>query len=406
MRSECLVRSGQYLFAILALISIPISGLSIDIYVPSLPAVSHFFHTSQQLTQLTITTYMLGYGLSQFLAGAVCDSFGRKKPFIIAAVFFTLASTFAIFALNIQELLVLRFIQGFAIGFTNVAMRSVIADLFTGKEFYKMMNYVTLCWSIGPIIAPVIGGYLQVYFGWQASFCFLAIYGFMIFLLNVFLMPETANHREPFQLKPILQNYKMILTHSQFIKGLFSLGLLYTLLILFSIVGPFLLQDVLHYSPIQFGHIALLMGVAWFLGSMLNRILLEFNSPHQSQIITWLMLLVSVLMLLVALLPLNIYSIVIPTFLLLVLASSLFADLYSQNTALFPRISGTANALLSAFLVLIASGGSAFGTLLKSTSGLPLATSYVAITLVCLYLCYSLIHSNLQTRRPDPHNKN
>ncbi len=78
-------------------------------------------------------------------------------------------------------------------------MRSVIPDLFEGRELYKWMNYMVMAWSMGPIIAPAIGGYLQHYFGWKSNFYFLATYTILTGLLVYFYLPETSKHRHSFQ---------------------------------------------------------------------------------------------------------------------------------------------------------------------------------------------------------------
>src|SRR5690348_7924976 len=82
-------------FALIALLAIPLSGLNIDINAPSLPAVSQYFHTDKALAQLTITAYILGFGIFQLFAGGISDSFGRKKPFIVAMLVFISASLLA-----------------------------------------------------------------------------------------------------------------------------------------------------------------------------------------------------------------------------------------------------------------------------------------------------------------------
>src|SRR3990167_3375173 len=197
-------RSNKNFLAFLALFIIPISGLSIDIYVPSLPAVSHFFEVDKSLAQLTITVYMIGLGIMQFFAGSISDSFGRRKPFLIAMLIYISATLFIPFVKNIEQLLFLRFVQGIVIAVIVVPMRSVISDLFEGPAYYKMANYMTMAWSIGPIIAPAIGGYLQHYFGWQANFYFLGVYSIISFILIALYLPDTSAYHHPFHLRKIL----------------------------------------------------------------------------------------------------------------------------------------------------------------------------------------------------------
>lgn len=183
-------------WAILAILAIPLSGLGIDIYVPSLPAVTRYFQVDQAWVQLTISIYMLGFGAAQFVAGSIVDSIGRKKPFLISVVVFIAASLLIPLAMSIYQLLILRLLQGVAIAFLSVPMRAVISDLFEGKEFFKMMGYMALCWAIGPIVAPALGGYLQQFFGWHAPFYFLTIYGLVCLVFTGTCLPETIREKK------------------------------------------------------------------------------------------------------------------------------------------------------------------------------------------------------------------
>ena len=378
---------NKYFIAALALAIIPITGLSIDIYVPSLPAVSLYFGVNKAYAQLTITAYMIGLGIMQLFAGGISDSYGRRNPFLIAMFIYILSTLWIPWSHRISELLFLRLMQGIFIGVTVVPIRSVIADLFEGKEFYKMVNYIAMSWSIGPIIAPAIGGYLQHYFGWQANFYFLAVYSSIFFLLALRYLPETSLHYHPFHLGKILLRYRQILFHWDFLSGVFINGILYSFIILFSIVGPFLIQNVLHYSAIEFGHIALLMGLAWFLGTTTNRFTLALDIEKKARICFFIMLIIIIFMFAISLFfPLKIWNIVIPMFILLWTGGTVFPNYFARAIALFPEMTGSANALFGAFVFFIAGISSGFGTLLKSTRELPLIITYFGLIILCLII--------------------
>lgn len=379
----------HYLIALIALLIIPISGVSTDIYVPSLPMVAHFFHADKALVQLTITAYMIGFGVMQLFSGSLSDSIGRKKPFIISMAIYIAATFLATLSTTIYELLILRFIQGLMVGCFNVPMRALIADLFEGKTFYKMMGYMTMAWSIGPIIAPAIGGYLQHYFNWHAPFYFLMLYGLIFLVLNVLFVPETLKQTKSFEIKKVFESYDEILLHKEYIACLLCSGALLSLLILFSTVNSFFIQSVLHYSVITFGHIALLMGFAWFCGNTTHRLTIHYSMQNKVKLCFWLILLDVLVMLAIACIwPKSIYNLVITTFVLLYLGGIVFPSYFAKTVALFPHMAGKASALSGAFSVLIASIISALATLLRSNTQIPLALTYVGISIVCLLIFY------------------
>jgi predicted MFS family arabinose efflux permease len=268
-------------------------------------------------------------------------------------------------------------------------MRSVILDLFEGRELQKMMTYMTMAWSIGPIIAPAIGGYLQDYFGWKACFYFLAAYSTSVFVVTLFFLPETSQHFHPFRIGHIITRYCQILFCWEYARGLMINSVLYSMIILFSVVGPFLIQNRLDYTPIEFGRIALLMGLAWFLGSMTNRVIIDIPLAVKVKVCLWLMFAISLIALCIAFFfSLNIYNIVLPIFILLGLGGIIFPNYFTHSIALFPKATGSANALFGAFAFFIAGISSAFGTFLKATTELPLASAFVGMVCLCLIIFY------------------
>jgi predicted MFS family arabinose efflux permease len=268
-------------------------------------------------------------------------------------------------------------------------MRSVIADLFPGNEYYKMMNYMAITWSIGPIIAPAIGGYLQYYLGWQASFYFLASYCVVAFVLIAIYMPETSLYKHPFRIKSILSRYTSILINKNYLSRMMINSTIYSLVVIFAVVGTFLQQSRLHYSVIDVGHLYLLTGLMWFLGTLTNRFFIHIPIEKKSMISLCCMFIIAVISLLLdTLIPINIYLIIIPVCLILWLGGIVYPNYFSRSIALFPTMTGSANALFSGFVYLISGVSSGFATYLKSSSQIPLALAYLVLTGCCLLLFF------------------
>ncbi|WP_259423836.1 MFS transporter [Coxiella burnetii] len=382
--------SQRYWYAAIALFIVPLSGLSIDIFVPSLPVISHYFGATKSLAQLSITMYMLGMGVMQLFSGSISDSFVRKKPFLIAMLINIVVTLLIPLSHTIYELLFLRLMQGILVAILIVPIRAIFDDLFSGVEFHKMTTYSTVIWSIGPVVAPAIGGYLQHYFGWQSNVYFIGVYNIIAFLLILFFMPETSRYRHPFQTASLLQRYKEILSHSEYIRMLIVNCALYSIVILFSIVGSFLIQKVLHYSPVDFGHMEFLTGLAWFFGAMTNRAFIHAPYNLKVKIGLWSLLIVSLISIFAAsILPLTIYAVMIPTFILIYLGGTVFPNNFAKALSLFPKINGSANSLFGAFIFLLPGLSSALGTLLKTNSVIPLLTSYLGLIAFSLIIFYA-----------------
>lgn len=376
---------NKYFLAALAIFFIPISGLSTDIFIPSLPNIQAYFHSTQSLTQYTISAYLAGIGLMQLFAGGISDSFGRRKPFLIATSLFTLVTLLIPFSTSMHQMIMLRLIQGITVACMVVPMRAVVADLFQGKELQKMVTYMAFGWTIGPIIAPFIGGYLQHYFGWKSCFYFLLGYSIIGSLAIYIYMPETSLHRHEYSIRSILKRYKELLTYRPYLSALLTSSLLYSIVILFMTVMPFLTKEELGFTPIQYGHLALFTGIAWSAGSLSNRFLIHLSVKLREQICISTLIFATLLFLVFSLfMSLSVYTLLIPTLILYIAGGMLMTTYFSQALSMFPESAASANSLMGAAVFLIPSLISSVGTLLKSTSSVPIAIAFVVLIIAVI----------------------
>lgn len=378
--------SNKYFLAVLAIMIVPLSGVSTDVFVPSLPAIQSYFHTSQALAQLTVTAYLAGLGFMQLIAGGISDSFGRKKPFIVSTLLFLFVTILIPLSTSITEVIAFRFIQGVAVATMIVPMRAVISDLFEGKEFQKIVTYMAFAWTIGPIVAPFLGGYLQHYFGWEACFYFLLIYTAIAFVLITLLMPETSNYRHEFDFAALFKRYKNMLKNGEYVRALVTNGLLYAIVILFMTAMPFLTKQLLHFTPLQYGHLALFMGIAWSIGTLCNRLLINLTVELRAKICIAVILLSNVIFLfLTMLLPLSIY-LLIPVIVMYIAGGMLITCYFAYGLSIFPKSAASANSLFGALVFLIPSIISSLGALLKFTTVVPLAIGFVVLAFMILFM--------------------
>jgi len=182
------------------LFSIPLSGMGIDIYVPSLPALKVFFNEPHSLITLTVSLYLLGFSIGQAFFGPASDSMGRKNILFGGMILFSIFSLLATLTSTVHELLLMRFLQGLAVTAPVVVTKAIVTDLFDKETIKKASTYLVLAWSIGPIIAPAIGGHLQQYFGWRGGFYFLFVYGLILSIFIAIYLSETNQYKQLFKL--------------------------------------------------------------------------------------------------------------------------------------------------------------------------------------------------------------
>ena len=154
----------------------------VDLYLPSLPQLAQFFDTTASMTQLTLTTAMIGLAVGQLLLGPMSDKFGRKKPLIISLLIYIISTILLIFSPNIETMIVLRAVQGLSSAGSVVISRAVATDLYRGREMTRFFGLLMKINGIAPIISPILGSLLLEYIGWKGVFFFLAIIGIVVLL--------------------------------------------------------------------------------------------------------------------------------------------------------------------------------------------------------------------------------
>lgn len=381
----------QQKIALFLVVSISfLMGIGIDLYVPSLPDMAHFYHANISYIQLTISLYLLGYGLGQIILGSLSDSYGRRKIFIASSMVFSISSMLCIVSDSIIYLNLFRLLQGLAIAGLASGMRAIIVDLFSGLELKKMANYFALSWAIGPIVAPFIGANLADKFGWQANFYLFTVYGIILFFVCTLLFKESNKNIIHFNAKNFTTNLVIIITNKEFTLLSIIYGLSYSTVLIFNTVGPYLIEVKLNYSILFYGNLAMFLGCAYFIGTMINRYLIiryDNKSILQSGII--LSSISSIVMLLLMTFHQNIFTLTVPIFAIFVFIGLIVPNAIAITMTLFPKQAGMATSLCGTIVGLIVFSVTYIIGLFKVTP-IELAITYIGIFIIINFIKYSI----------------
>ena len=205
-----------------------IGPFTIDTYLPSFPAIAADLGTTEALVQQTLTAYLIPFGVMMLFHGAISDAVGRRPVILVGVGGYVLASIGCALAPNMQVLLICRALQGLVAGASTSLSRAVVRDAYQGVEAQRQMSRVMMIFCLAPAVAPVIGGWLQVWFGWRANFWFLTLFGAGLFVACYRYLPETLAPpaRQRFAVAPLLAAYRMVALNPRFIllAGASSLG--------------------------------------------------------------------------------------------------------------------------------------------------------------------------------------
>lgn len=166
--------------------------LSLDMYASALPDMQRSLHTSTSITQLTITTCLIGLAVGQICVGPISDRIGRKIPTLISLVVFALSSFLMAFTNTIEFFIFLRFIQGLGGAVGIVTSKAMCSDIFHGKEFNRYYYALMAVNSAFPVFAPSIGGIFLFFGDWRLIFVALGVIGVLLFIA-VFFFKETLS---------------------------------------------------------------------------------------------------------------------------------------------------------------------------------------------------------------------
>lgn len=283
-----------YISTLLAFILIPLGGLTTDIYIPSLPAMAQDLNVPVEKVQVSLLLFMVSSGFSQLFIGSILDSFGRYRINIMALIAFSLASFIIALVPDIYVIYLMRIVQGITVSLIIVGKRAFFVDLYKGEKLKHYTSLFSIVWATAPIIAPFIGGYLQVLFGWQSNFYLLGGITLVILLFELRFTGESLQNFQVFKRKEIVSVYRKMLGTPDFYLGLIIIGLSYSQLVVYGMVSPFIIEKVYGFSPVVTGYSSLASGIALMTGGIISKVLIkkELFSKINSAIILQLIVVV------------------------------------------------------------------------------------------------------------------
>jgi DHA1 family bicyclomycin/chloramphenicol resistance-like MFS transporter len=269
-------------FVLTAAAVIAIGPLSIDMYLPSLPALRAHFSVDAAATQLTLSAYFIGLALGQLIYGPVSDRFGRHKPLLFGLGLYALVSLSCTYAPSMDSLILLRFLQALGGCAGMVITRAMVRDRFPPQEMARVLSTLVMVMGAAPILAPLIGGQIFLLMGWRAIFLVMMLYSLACFSAIAFGIPETSRHRgEALSLSTVLTGYGRLLRHRRFMGYALSGGVAQAGMFAYISGSSFVFIEVYGVSPAHFGWLFGLIAFGLIASAQVNSLLLRrYRSEH------------------------------------------------------------------------------------------------------------------------------
>ncbi|WP_416209919.1 multidrug effflux MFS transporter [Legionella sp. PATHC035] len=366
--------------------------ISIDQYVPSLPAITKYFNSTESSIQFTLFLFMFGLGISHIFFGPLSDKIGRKMPLIYGIGISVIGALCCLLAPSVSVLILGRFLQGFGIGSCSSVGRSLIRDLFTGRYLSKIGSYVGVASTLLLVASPIWGGFIQEHFGWRANFLFIFILGLTFWVIMLLVLPETNKNLNPdaTKIRVILQNYGALLKSKIFLGYTLCACFACAGLIAYLTIAPFLFQNVLGLTPLEYGQLSIFIAGAICLSGIINSQLVMVKGVSYMLFIgVFLMMSGGGIMLSFALVGImNVLTIMIPIALFSMGAGFTFINAFAGVFYPFPHIAGTVAALYVSLQDLTAALTSGIIAVTKIQGQLSLASILLVLGLGALAAWY------------------
>ncbi len=245
-----------------------LAPLTLNLIVPSLPALSDHFEITYSSAQVAVSSFIISMAIGQIFIGPISDAYGRRSILMLGIIIFLVGTTICSIATSSELLVIGRFIQAFG-GVAGVVLgRAIIRDVYSREKAASALGYVTTVMVIAPMIAPPLGGILQDLFGWRSIFYLMMIVGIILFLNIFYNLQETKTEdRIKGDIGSLLNSFVQLLKLPQFILYTITMSCANSMFFTFLGVAPLLVIQKLEYSPTQYGFTFMVISFAFMSGS-------------------------------------------------------------------------------------------------------------------------------------------
>lgn len=349
---------SRYFLLILILGSLStISPFSIDMYLPGFPAIAKDLEVTISQVQFSLTAYLIGIAVGQLVYGPLLDRYGRKKPLYTGLIIYIISSAICAFSTSLQSLIAMRFLQALGGCVGMVAAQAFVRDLFPVRKTAQAFSSIILVIAVSPMIAPTVGGYVTVAFGWPEVFVILAVLTLLILAATYFLLPEGKPADPEISLGPtgILRNYVLVIRQPQFAMYTVAGGIAMSAPFAYIAASADVFLNLFQATEQQYGWIFAFVASGMIGSAQFNHLLLKkFTSQQLVKFALLYQLVIGGVMVIgVALQGFNLVGLTIIIFLFVLGQGLVGPNSSALALAPFTKHAGSAASLLGSFRMLI-----------------------------------------------------
>jgi DHA1 family bicyclomycin/chloramphenicol resistance-like MFS transporter len=245
-----------------------VSPLGINMYLPSMPGMARALGVDFTTIQLTLSLYLGAMAVGQLVIGPLSDRPGRRPVLLTGLLVFVVGSVICLSAQSIGVLIFGRIVQAIG-GCAGITLsRAIVRDLYGRNQVASMIAYVTMGMAVAPMIAPTIGGVLETFFGWRASFAFLIGFGGLALVFAYWRLRETNHSRASGEsARELLRGYGSLFRSRQFWGYTLVTSFVSAMFFAFLAGAPYVMIELLGRSPAEYGFYFAMVPTGYILGN-------------------------------------------------------------------------------------------------------------------------------------------
>jgi MFS transporter, DHA1 family, multidrug resistance protein len=250
-----------------------LNPLAMDMMLPALPNIASTFHVViANRPQMVLSTFLIGFGVGQFVMGPLSDRFGRRPVLLGGMAVYCIASALAIAAPSFETLLLARALQGVGTSATRVIATSIVRDCYAGRRMASVVSLAMMVFIAVPVIAPSFGQAVMLLTQWHGIFVVLMVYGVLALIWSALRMPETLpiSERKSLAVRDVLGAFRQTVTNRQTLGYALAAGGVQGSLFAFVFTSQQVFTGIYHlghYFPVAFAAVAIGVAVAGFLNA-------------------------------------------------------------------------------------------------------------------------------------------
>ncbi|MCP5366361.1 MAG: multidrug effflux MFS transporter [Hyphomicrobiales bacterium] len=357
-----------------------------SLYTPSLPSMAAALGTTAERVNLTFGVFLIGFAVSQLVYGPLSDRFGRRPVLLAGLVIFLAASYACTTAQSIEALIAYRFVQAVGACAGQTLARAVVRDVHGAKGAARIYAYIGAALAVSPAVMPVIGGYLQKWFDWRAAFLAMTAVAALALVGSLLALAETNADRDPLATRPrrLLANYAALLRSPRYLGYTGSVTFVFAGLMCFAAIAPFVFIKLLGLPPERFGMLNVISVTGFMAGTLLAGRYAARAGIDRMVRLGGLSTVVgaAVMTAFAAAGVMGIWVIMLPFALYTFGMGFVFPNAMAGAMAPYPRIAGTASAVLGCIQMGVSALAATLLGRLTLHSQLPLAVALLVLALM------------------------